>query len=371
MPTYINRLSTPVYFNDVVYVPNQPVESFDSMENQAFIVGTVDETFAIVGGVNDALLIRFNDEDVWTTVTLTAGGAQTAADVIADINTAYGATVAYAEGTRVRIQSPIRSNILSTVYIATAVTGSTAAVTLGFVTDDVNPVSSIFFEASVISTNAETYNITAANNTFIFKPNNWPSWISATLTVGATQSAADIASDINSAYETATADATPVAAAVTPVAGGAVYVKLLAPIYNNFQSKLYIKTTGNTALATLGFTGDDFDPIAESSYPFLVRTNVAPFYNPIIAETAVVFAGAGTQYLYLTDPDAARELQFIRVGGPAGITFSCYLEDLTNLPPFTIVANETFGINLWKYRISRVVITANMAGNLTVRELKG
>lgn len=370
MPAYINNYTKPVYYGKTVFAPNQETQTYDVLDNRAFIVGTILETFNI-GPANEVLMLRFNDETAWTTVTLTNGVAQSAADIVADINTAYGDTVASDEGGRVRIDASIRNNILSAVYIATAGTGSTAAATLGLVTNDVNPIALEVLESFIISSNAEAYNITVNNNTFIFKFNVWSAWITATLTTGAAQTAAQIAADINNAYETATADATKVAYAVTPVAGGSTYVKLVALPYNNIKSRIYIKSTKNTALTVLGFTGNDFDPIVESSFPTLVKTSDLPLYNPIIAETTITFGAAGTQYYYIVSPENAKELQFIRIGGGGGVSFSCYIESLSNTPPFTLAANETFSIKLLNYRISRIGIVANMAGNLTIRELEG
>jgi hypothetical protein len=373
MPKYVNNYANPVYYNNVTFIPNQEVETYDTLENRASVVGTVAQNYAIVGAANDTLYIRFNDEIAWTVVSLTAGAARTAAQIVADINAAYGSVVASAEGGKVRLDAPIVSNVLNSVYIGALSAQSIAAcATLGLPSDSSNPVVCVSLQAFVISQNIQTYNITVNNNTFIFKVNNWPYWITATLTTGAARTAAQIAYDINYAYETATADANKIAFAVEPITGsGEIYVKLIAPVYNNIQSKLYIKTTGNTALAILGFTGDNFSPIAESSFPTLVKTAELPLYNPIISETIVTFAGAGTQYYYVVGPETVKELQFIRIGGGAGITFTCYLENLVNTPPFTLLANESFIINLQDYRISRVVIVANMAGNLTIRELEG
>jgi len=370
VPKYVNNLSNPVYFNNTVFAPNQEIETYDTLSNRAFIVGTVVETYNIGAG-NQVLLIRFNDETAWTTVTLTNGIARTAAQIATDINTVYGDTVASTESGKVRIDAPIRSNILSAIYIATAGMGSTAAATLGLSTSAVNPVSSVSIQAFKFSTNASTYNITTANNVFIFKVNNNANWITTTLTTGAARTAAEISAEINASYEAATADANKIAFAVDPVTGGSTYIKLIAPVYNNFQSKLYIKSTGNTALAVLGFSGDNFNPIAESQFPSLIKTSDLPLYNPIISETIVTFAAAGTQHYYLTDPDTCKELQFIRATIAAGSTFTCYLESTSNTPPFTIAADETFGVNLYNCRITKVIITASAAGNLTVRELKG
>jgi len=372
MPKYLNNFSNPVYFGSTVFTPNQEVETYDTLENKAIIIGTVIETYAI-GGANETLWIRFNEETAWTVVTLTNGAARTAAQIAIDINGAFAPTVvASAEGGKVKIEAPVRSNVLNAIYIATAGMGSTAAATLGLATDAVNPVVCVSLQVFILSQNASPYNITALNNTFVFKTNNIESWITATLTIGAAQTAAQIVADINLAYETATADATKIALAVVPVTiGGAIHVKLLAPLYDNFRSKLYIKSTGNTALTVLGFTGDNFEPISESLYPTLVKTAELPLYNPIISETVLTFAAAGTQYYYFTDPLDCKELQIIRITIGAGFAFTCYIESTSNTPPFTLKADETFGINLMNLQVTKLIITASAAGNLTIRELRG
>ena len=365
MPKYINNLSNPVYFDNTVFVPNQEVETYNTLDTKAFVVGTVAEPYNIQVGINDTLLIKFNNESTWTTVTLSNGGAQTAANVVSDIEAIYPG-VAFDESGRVRIEAPSESNVLSSVYIAT--TGDTASTTLGLTTNDVNPISVVSLQAFKISTNAETYNVAANTNTFIFKVNNNLDWITATLTIGAAQTAAQVAADINSAYEIATADANKVAFAVTIDAVN--YVKLISPIYNNFQSKLYIKSTGNTALSLLGFSGDNFDPISRSLYPCLIKTSVLPLYNPILSETVVAFGAAGTQHYYLNDPEACKALQLVRVSGGGGISFTVYLESITNTPPFSLVVLEAFTVDLTNIRISKLVIVSNGIGTITVRELK-
>ena len=370
MPKYINKLSNPIFFGNVSFLPNQETQTYDTIDNRAFSIGSVIETFAIVGAVNDQLLIRFNNESAWTTITLTAGAARTAAQIATDINTGYGLTVAVDEGGYIRINAPINNNIISAVYIAS--TGSTAAVTLGLTVDDVNPISLVAIQAFRLSSNAETYNITSANNTFIFKVNNSRNWITATLTVGATQSAADIAADINLAYEVATGNTDKIALADEPITGsGNVYVKLIAPIYNNYESKLYIKSTGNTSLVVLGFSGDNFEPISQFSYPSLDKTSDLPLYNPIISETILTFAAAGTKHYYLSDADKCKYLQIIRATIGAAFDFSCYIDSTLNTPPVTIKADETFTFNLSNKRVAKLIITAGAAGNLTIRELLG
>jgi len=373
VPKYINKSSQPIYYGNVVFAPNQVVETYDTVVNTAFIVGTVAQNYAIVGAVNDTLYLRFNEETAWTVVTLTAGAARTAAQIVTDINTAYGSVVASVEGGKVRIDAPVVNNTLNAVYNAAISAQSTAAcATLGLPNDSSNPAAVAALQAFLISQNISTYNITANNNTFIFKVNDSRDWITVTLTIGAARTAAQIVAEINLAYEQATADANKIAFAVEPLTGsGEIYVKLLAPVYENYKSKLYIKSTGNTSLTVLGFTGNDFETAAESLYPSLTMTSVLPLYNPIIAETVLTFAATGTQYYYLTEPELCKELQFIRATIGAGFAFTCYLESTSNVPPFTIKADETFGINQQDYNITRVIITAGAAGNLTLRELKG
>ena len=100
-------------------------------------------------------------------------------------------------------------------------------------------------QVSLIGSQVETFNITTSNNIFIFKFNLMTNWVVVPLAVGAARTAAQIVYEINQAYEAATADGTLVAF----VDSG--HIKLLAPIYNNFQSQIYIKLTHNTALAVL------------------------------------------------------------------------------------------------------------------------
>jgi hypothetical protein len=364
VPKYINKSSNPVYFGNSVFTPNQEVETLDTLVTRAFIVGTKLEPYNIQVGVNDLLMIKFNEETTWTNITLTDGVAQTAADIAADIEAVYSG-VASDEGGKLRLDTPVVNNVLNSVYVAT---GGTANGTIGLPTNDSNPVSSISLQAFKVSTNSEVFNVTSANNVFIFKVNNYGNWIIATLTIGAAQTAAQIAADINTAYEIATADATKIAFAVT--IDGSIYVKLISPIYNNFQSRLYIKLTHNTALSLLGFSGDNFDPISQSSYPSLIKTSVLPLYNPMISETIITFAAAGEQHYYLVDPDACKSLQLIRVSGGGGIKYTVYLEDITNTPPFTLVVLEAFTVDLTNKRISKLVIVSSGIGTITIRELK-
>ncbi len=373
MPRYINNSSNPISYNSTTFISNQEVETFDTLDNRAIVVGTVAQNYAIIGGVNDTLYIRFNEETAWTVIALTAGAARTAAQIVTDINTAYGSVVASVEGGKVRLDAPVISNTLNSIYIGALSAQSTAAIaTLGWPSDPVNPVACSSLQAFMISQNFSPYNITVNNNTFIFKVNENSNWITATLTTGAARTAAQIVSDINLAYEIATADAKKVAFDIVPVTiDTSIYVKLLAPIYNNFRSKIYIKSTDNTALTVLGFTGDNFIPVAQSSFPSLTKTSELPLYNPISAETVLTFAAAGTQHHYITDPAGCKEVQIIRTTIAAAFAFTCYIESVSNTPPFTLKSDETFSINLINRRVSKLIVTAGAAGNLTIRELKG
>jgi len=280
MPRYINNYSLPVYFRNTVFTPNTEVETLDVPVTRATVVSTIIEPFVIATGSNDVLLLKFNNESAaWTTVTLTAG-SRTAAQIASDINTVIGTTVASSEGGKLKLVAPVVSNINNSVFIND--TGSTAAATIGLSTDDINPIEQSALQCYVIGSVAETYNITSANNTFIFKFNNSARWITATLTIGATQTADDIVNDINLAYSIATGEAPNIALAVDIDLDN--YIKLIAPIYDNFKSQVFIKSTGNTALAVLGFNGDNFNEIISSQYPTLIKTSDLPIYNPIINE---------------------------------------------------------------------------------------
>lgn len=77
---------------------------WDAQQDVASHTGTVDETFNIQAGVNDALLIAINggpDQPV----TLTAGGTRSASQVANDITLALSDAVAEASGTKVRIKT--------------------------------------------------------------------------------------------------------------------------------------------------------------------------------------------------------------------------------------------------------------------------
>jgi len=362
MPRYINKLNTPIYCNETVFRPNAVAETYDTLKTQASVIGNVLETYVITLGVNDTLLIRFNDETTWTTVTLTAGAAKTAADIVADINTEYGSVVASSEDGKVRITAPIRNNIFSAVYIET--TGSTSAVTLGLTTNDVVPVDQCSVQVFTLSSNTGTYNIDATNNTFIFKFNNQLTWVTATLTIGATQTVVDVVADINTAYQTATNESTKVAFAVTPVTGGNTYIKLIAPTYNNSETKLFIKFTNNTALTVLGFTGDDYTPLYVSAYPSLVQVSPLPLYNPILKEETITFAGAETKIFYLTDTTKNRTISLFRA---TTANFTVSIESTFNDPPFTIAPGEIFSL-LIVNRITKLIIESDGAGSIFVRE---
>jgi hypothetical protein len=362
VPRYVNKLQFPIYHKNIVFPTNIETATLNVLKTQASVLSTLAGTYTITLGVDDTLLLRFNDEVAWTTVTLTAGAAVTTDDVVTDINTAYGSTIAYNENEYIRIKAPVQNNLVSTIYIAT--TGTTADTILGFSTDDVNPLDQCCFQVFVISTNSETYNIDATNNTFIFKFNHLVSWITATLTIGTTQTAADIAYDINYAYEELTGDSTKVAFAVTPITGGNTYIKLVAPIFNNFESKIYIKSTGNTALTVLGFSGNNYSSLIDSKFPGLVKTTVLPLFNPILKEETLTFSGAGTQYFYLTDYTGNKKVSFFRVDTA---NFTVYIEDASNSPPFTLEPDETFNMLLTN-NITKFIVTADAAGSIFIRE---
>ncbi|MDD4081857.1 MAG: hypothetical protein PHD05_00585 [Sphaerochaetaceae bacterium] len=363
MPRYINNSNIPIYYNETVFRPYYEVEILDTLKTQASVLGNVAENYTITLGVDDTLLIRFNDEVAWTTVVLTAGAGRTATNIVTDINTAYGSTVAFTENGYVRITAPRRNNTFSAIYIEN--TGSTAATLLGLATDDVLPVDQCSSQVFTLSSNSETYNIDATNNTFIFKFNDNINWITATLTIGATQTAENVAYDINQAYQIATNETTKVAFAVTPVTGGNTYIKLIAPNYNNaFGTKLYIKSTNNTALTVLGFTGDNYEPLFVSNYPSLVQISPLPLYNPILKEETITFAAAETKIFYLTDSILNRTLSLFRA---TTATFTIFIESASNTPSFTVAPGESFSLMIIN-KITKLIITSSAAGSIFVRE---
>jgi hypothetical protein len=337
-------------------------------KNQVYKVSTNYETYDIIAapapGNNDVLLIRFNKETAWTTVTLTAGIGRTAAQIATDINTTYGSAVASDSGGLVKIQAPYYGEEVSEIYIATAVTGSTAAATLGFTTSDTNPIVSGTKISIINSDNYETYNITNLNNTFIFKFNFEYEWTVATLTIGAARTAQEIVDDLNTAYQQKTSYANKAFSAVEPIAGsGDILIRLTAPKIDNVRSAIYIKETGNTALTVLGFSGNDTQAIVKIDFPVVPVSS--SYYNPILAETEITFAGAGTKYFYLMNPDITTEVQFIRVHGD----YLVYIDSLTNTPPLTINLNETFFLTL-PTRVEKFIIIASAIGHLSIRELR-
>lgn len=363
MPKYLNKASYPIFYNGTVFVPNEPVETLDVIMSDAFIFGTVGETYNIAGGVNDVLLLRFNKEVAWTTITLTAGAAQTAADIVNDINVAYGSIVAEDEAGRLKITAPKTSNDFLAVWLG--VTGSTANATLGLVGHDHNPSGLAVRQAFLNSTQLETYNITTANNTFIFKFND-EDWITTTLTVGAARTAQQIVDDIISAYRTATGKMDVIARAVELITGsGDVQVQLISPVVNNCKSSIYVATYRNTALAVLGFDSDDYYPLVNNSYPQLVQQEILPLFNPIISSTIITFPGAGWTTFYTNPTINVTKFTFTA----AAAAVSIYIEDVHNIPPIIIAAGGTFTFEYKTPKINKFVIQAAGAGNLTILEL--
>jgi len=366
MPKYFNTASYPIFYNDVIFTPGEPVEILDVLNNQAFIFGTIGETYAINAGVNDILKIRFNDETVWTTVTLTAGGAQTANNIVDDINIAYGSIVAFNEAGRLKIIAPRESYTLSAVWLDSTVGGSTANNTLGLIGHKNNPSGLSARQVFLNSTQLQMYNITSANNTFIFKFNETEDWITATLTTGAARTAQQVADDINEAYRIATGEFMPVARAVELITGsGNIQLQLVAPVFDNYQSEIYIGTFNNTALAVLGFDSDDIFPLIMNGHPQLIQQEILPLYNPFISRTVITFPGGGWTTFYINTD--SNEFQFKATATAVDI----YIEDLTNIPPIVLAAGDTFTLNYNKnVKINKFIIQAAGAGNLTIFELK-
>lgn len=93
-----------------VTVESGTLEGVCSPSTVATVTGSGAGPFAVVGGTNDAITIRL-DKRTAVAVTLTAGGARTAAQVAADINTAVSAVFTGVEpasvvGSSVKLTSP-------------------------------------------------------------------------------------------------------------------------------------------------------------------------------------------------------------------------------------------------------------------------
>jgi len=362
MPKYLNEASYPIFYGGTTFVPGKPIETLDVINNEAFVFGTVGETYAIVAGVNDSLLIRFNNETVLTTVTLTAGVAQTIDNVVTDINTAYGYTVAYNEGGRLKIVAPKRESDISAVWIEN--TNGTANATLGLIGHDCNPSGLVAIKAFINSTKLSTFNITTANNKFIFKFNS-DDWITVTLTVGAARTAQEIADEINTAYRIATGKFEIVAKAVELITGGGdIVLQLISPVVSNYTSSVFIRTLNNTALTVLGFDSDDKLPLVSNGYPQLTMQEILPLYNPLVSYTLLTFPGAGLTTFYTNAGVTAFE--FIRVTGAA---VNIFIEDVHNLPPINLAVGEKITIEHKIARINKFIFQSLGAGTITILEL--
>ncbi len=362
MPKYLNEASYPIFYGNSVFYFGNPIETLDVIDNQAFMFGTVGETYNIVGGVNDTLIYRFNEEDTWLTVKLTAGAAQTATDIANDINAAYGYTVAFDEGGRLKIVAPKRSSDLYDIWLA--VTGGTANATLGLIGHDRNPSALCAKQVFLNSTNLSTYNITTANNTFIFKFNG-EAWTTVILTVGAARTAQEIADEINTAYRVATGKFETVADSVELITGsGDIQLQLISPVVDNYKSSIYIKTLGNTALTVLGFDSDDKLPLVINGYPQLTQQEILPLFNPLVSSTLLTFPGVGWTTFYTNAGVTAFE--FIRVTGSA---VNIYIEDVHNIPAINLAVGEKITVNHKIARINKFIIQALGAGTMTILEL--
>lgn len=362
MPKYLNEASYPIFYGNSVFAFGVPIETLDVINSQAFIFGTVGETYNIVGGVNDVLIIRFNDETAWTTVTLTAGAAQTALDIANDINISYGSVVAFDEGGRLKIIAPKRNSELYSIWLAN--TGGTANATLGLVGHDHNPSALCARKVFLNSTNLSTYNITTANNIFSFKFNN-EDWTTVILTVGAARTAQEIADEINTAYRISTGKFEIVAEAVELITGsGNIQLQLISPVIDNYKSSIFIRTMGNTALAVLGFDSDDTLPLIINGYPQLTQQEILPLFNPLVSSTTLTFPGAGWTTFYTNT--GVTTFEFIRV---TGSSVNIYIEDVHNLPPINLLVGERTTVNHKIARINKFIIQALGAGSITILEL--
>ena len=117
-----------------VAVTDTDLNSADIEVVPATVLGTGNETFAVTGGVNDALLIDVDNAGALA-VTLTAGGTRSALQVAADINAIFTTTMlASVDGTSIRLTATgttAPSEIDVQAGNANTLLGLSTAVTLG------------------------------------------------------------------------------------------------------------------------------------------------------------------------------------------------------------------------------------------------
>lgn len=208
--------------------------------------------------------------------------------------------------------------------------------------------------AEVTSIIPETYDITAGlNDILLIKFNDDVVYTSITLTAGVGRTAAQIAADINAVF------------AGVASADDQLKVKIVAPVMaNKHSSKIFIKHTGSTANATLGFIGYDSNTPISEGYIGLEELHPLPLYNPIINEEKITFVGAGSVTYDLYNPDRTKAIKLFRTT----VNCSIAIQDSLNVPYLTVEANESVTLRIAN-RITKLVITAVGAGDITVREL--
>ncbi len=362
MPKYINTASYPIYYGNKVFIPNQMVETYDVINTYAYVV-TVKGPFDIISDTNDKLVLRFNNEEAWVTITLTSGDDQTAEQIAEDINDGYGSVVATAEYDRVTITAPRVHNEFSAVWIAD--TDSTANGVLGLNGNDVNPVSLVCKQVFLNSSKSEPFDIINDKKTFIFKFNNMENWIIANLTTGSSVSADDVCHDLNAAYFMATGRHDKIAIPVE-LSSGNYHIQLIAPVINNYISKIYIREMGNTAASVLGFSTDDSNPLVVNQYPQLYLVDLSPLYNPIISSTKLIFSSASIQVYYVNSPINCRKFHFTAIS----TNFNIFIQSESNEPEIIVSAGTTFTLENTILGLTKLYIQSEGSGSIIIQEMK-
>jgi len=235
----------------------------------ASVRGSVAGPFAISTGVNDLLQVKV-DGYTSVAVTLTAGASRTAAQVATDINTAFDAIFgtgvlnpARADGDYLELLSPgfAGRGHRSSIELDAATTPAYA--TLGLVEGDTYGTDSTGPEsAELVSRVVGPFAITGeTNDGYSFKVDGRKE-VSGTLTAGAARTAAQIATELNAAF-----DAVFGAGNVNPFSvytdDSGDHLKVTSPGFDGGgpASSIEILAAANDCYETLGFLPSSVSPL--------------------------------------------------------------------------------------------------------------
>lgn len=185
----------------------------------AQVVSSNSETYNIQAGVNDQLQLTI--DGVGSTVTLTAGATQSAANIASDINAVFPGRASGAGGV---------------VTITSPTTGSTSEITIGAPANNAN---------ATLGFTAATVNGLDNNRSLTIKIDGGAN-IVVTLTTGAARTAAQIVADINTA-----------AGSTIAFVEGGTKVRITSPTTGT-SSTVQLVAVSNSAYTTLGFTANTY-----------------------------------------------------------------------------------------------------------------